>query len=486
MSAATGDIGGGFRPVAKIKLPDPHEKQSVFVEWETDYPDAQILVAPCGTKVGKTFGSSIWLLSQALLNPSYYCVWIAPTLYKCRIAYRYMKAMLPDCEWIDCKDGALEIWFGNGAFIKFLHGRDAEITVEGEAIDAFVIDEAGKMAAQLWHSLFTTITQTEGKGIVTGTPRGRTWYYDLYKKALNGDPMLCSVTLRTTDSPFIKASAVARAKRLLPDALFRQYYLAEFVSDSAVYGDLSAIWDDSLEVIKSAFWLHPSLEERAKPVCIGIDLAKRRDYTVFFALNAEGKTVGYVRMRQRAYQDQIRILGRFMKYFTGEDNEIRYDRTGVGDAVGESISSMVDAQDGDWTVNPVVFTNAGKQDMVSRVTFAVETGWWRCPRIPRVEVEFVNIEVTVTKSGLASYAAPEGEHDDVHWAAALAIAGAHAGITQDNQLDMIEAALSGKLLTKDEDDEDDGDDASLPADDLGDLEDEDNDEDVLEDVGEMM
>lgn len=485
MGAVTNDIGGGFRPVAKIKLPDPHEKQSIFVDWEEQYPKAQVLVAPCGTKVGKTFGSSIWLLTQALLNPGFYCVWIAPTLYKCRIAYRYMKAMLPDCEWIDCKDGALEIYFANGAFIKFLHGRDAEVTVEGEAIDAFVIDEAGKQSGQLWHSLLTTITQTEGKGIVTGTPRGRTWYYDLYKKATAGDPMLCHVTLRTVDSPFIKQESVEKMRRLLPDALFRQYYLAEFVSDSAVYGDLSGIWDDSLKVEKSAFWLHPDIAEREKAVCIGVDLAKRRDYTVFAAVNADGKTVGFLRMRQRSYKDQVRILGRFMNYFTGDDNEIRYDRTGVGDAVGEEISAMVDNHDGDWTVTPVVFTNLGKQEMVTRVVFAVETAWWKCPRIPRVEVEFVNIEVAVSKSGLATYAAPKGEHDDVHWAFALSISGAHAGIALGNQIDMIEAALSGKLLTKDDDETDDDDDG-LPADDDLDGEFEDDATDVYDDIEELM
>lgn len=475
-----------YRTIARIKLPDPHEAQSIFVEWEEDNPSAQVLVAPCGTKVGKTFGSSLWLLTQALVNPGFYCVWIAPTLYKCRIAYRYMKAMLPQIEYIDCKDGALEIWFGNGSFIKFLHGRDAEVTVEGEAIDAFVIDEAGKQSAQTWYSLFTTITQTEGRGIVTGTPRGRTWYYDVYQQALNGDPFYAHTTLRTIDSPFIKQTSVDKARRILPAMLFAQYYLAQFVSDSSVYGDLSQIWDDTLKVERKGFWIHPDEKERAKSVVVGFDIAKRNDYSVLFALNADGKTVGYARFRHKPYRQQAHILGRFLGYFTGEDNMLRYDRTGVGDAVGEEVSAVVDAIKGDWTVQPVVFTNAGKQDMVSRVTFAIETGWWKCPRIARVEHEFVNLEVTVTRSGLAAYAAPEGDHDDVHWAAALAISGAHASNAQGDQIDLIEAALNGKLLTKDEDEEEDEDaDGAGDDDDLGDLVGEDTD-DVLEGVGEMM
>lgn len=477
-----GGFRGSFRPVAKICLPDPYDKQSIFVEWEDLHPDAQVLVAPCGTKVGKTFGGSIWLLSQALVNPGFYCVWIAPTLYKCRIAYRYMKAMLPECEWIDCKDGSLEIWFGNGSFIKFLHGRDAEVTVEGEAIDAFVIDEAGKQKAQLWFSLLTTITQTEGKGIVTGTPRGYGWYRDLFKKAQKGEPMLCWAQLKTTDSPFVRQKAVDRAKATLPDALFRQYFLAEFVSESSVYGSLEGVWDESLKVEKSSFWLHPDVEKRKMPVTVGVDLAKRRDYTVFAAVAADGTTVGFLRMRQKPYKDQIRILGRFLRYFTGEDNELRYDRTGVGDAVGEEISKMIDDNSGDWIVTPVVFQNAVNREMVSIMTLAIETAWWKCPRIPKVEAEFINLEVKVTKTGLHTFAAPSGEHDDVHWAFCLAVSGAQAGLRQGGQLDLIEAALSGKLLTSEDDEDSDAEGDGLPEDDDLDLEDlEDDDE-----VGEML
>ena len=86
------------RPTAVLRLPTPHKEQEIFVTWEDQFPQAQVAVFPAATKVGKTFGSSIWLLQTALINQGFYCVWIAPTLYKCRIAYRYMKAMLPEAE----------------------------------------------------------------------------------------------------------------------------------------------------------------------------------------------------------------------------------------------------------------------------------------------------------------------------------------------------------------------------------------------------
>jgi hypothetical protein len=445
------------RVAAVIRLPEPHVHQEVFAFWDQDHPDAQVLVAPCGTKLGKTFGSSLWLLSQALANPGFYCVWIAPTTYKCQIAFRYMKAMLPDMHLFDCKDGRLEIWLGNGSVIKFLHGKDAEVTVEGEAVDAFVIDETGKQTRQLWFSLFTTITQTGGKGIITGTPRGTAhWYYDVFRQAKSGDPFFCWAQLPTRLSPFVTEKAIEQARRLLPKHLFDQYYEAIFTSQSSVYGDLSHVWQRDLLITRPNLWLHPDETARHRPTTIGVDLAKRNDWTVFFAVNDLGMTTGYARFRGKPYQTQAKLLARFVRdHF--KEGEIPFDRTGVGDAVAEMLGQAIDDDKTiaeKWALTPVVFTNSLKQQLVSANTMAIEEGWWKCPPIDRIEHEFQVLEVASTKNGAHTYGAPDGDYDDAHWAAALAIAGARRATSQDAALDVIEAALSGKLLTSLEDDED--------------------------------
>ncbi len=402
-----------------------------------------------------SFGFSMWQVSKNLSIPGQFGVWSAPTLYKARVGYRYQKAMLPDIPEIDCKDGKQEIWFGNGSFTKFLHGHDAETTMEGEAVDNFVIDEAGKQKKQLWYSTFTTITQTMGKGIIGGTPRGTGhWFYDVWRQACAGDPFFCQAVLRTIDSPFVNPKAVENARRLLPRYLYEQYYLALFTSQSSVYGDLDAMWDRSLEVKRPNFWVHPDESARLRPATLGYDPGKRRDPAVFFVINDLGMTVGYCRMRQREYTEQIGLLTRFARCFKGEDNEIRYDRTGVGDAIGEEIGKAFDVSWlGNWTVTPVVFTNAIKQEMVSRIHIALEQGWFRSPYIPRLEHELISLEVSTSRTGLHTYSAPEGDHDDVHWAVGLALSGAHASLVQDDALEMIDAAMSGKLLTSLEDED---------------------------------
>lgn len=406
---------------AVLRLPALHEKQEIFGWWNDDNPNAQVLVAPCGTKSGKSFGSASWLVKEAWSYPGLFCVWIAPTYLKARIGYRYIKAMLPQCEFVNCIDGRMEIYLGNGSFIKFLHGQDAEITVEGEGIDRFVIDEAGKTSSQLWYSLLTTITKTRGLGIVTGTPRGFTWYYDVFRKAKNLDPFFVWAQFSTEDSPFISQDAIDKAHRLLPKPLFDQYYRAAFVSMSTCFGDLSGIWREDLKVERQGFWIHPDKAKRAIDSCTGADVAKVKDWTVFSTVNAEGETIGFYRFRGVSYKQQAQRLKKYLEFFDG-DLSVRYDSNGVGVAFGEALEDL----DIDASISGVAFTNASKSEMVARTTLAIENKWWSCPRIEAVEHEFSSFEVSVTKSGLHSYAAPEGEHDDVVCSFLLSISGAYS------------------------------------------------------------
>lgn len=431
-----------------LRLPSPYAAQRPFVYWNEENPEAQVLVAPCGVKVGKSLGSALWIVKEILVNDASFGVWIAPTYLKAKIGYRYCKALLPDHPSIQCLDGLLEIRLGNRSFLKFLHGKDAETTIEGEAVTHFVIDESGKISRQVWYSLFTTITQTMGLGIITGTPRGFTWYYEEYRKARAGDPFYVYTNVMTEQSPFVNPKAIAQAKRLLPKALFDQYYRAMFVSLSSVFGDLGTMFDDAMKVEAGAkFWIHPDENARKIETVTGWDIAKQRDYSVFYTVNLKGQLVGYARFNRVPYETQVERLNIYLNRFMLGDKFLRYDATGVGSVVGE----MIVDKDIDAAVTPVVFSQKSKQEMVSRTSLAIESGWHKAPRIEQIEHEFGSYELNVTKSGLFSYSAPDGEHDDVVSAALLAISGAHHLSQTDGADEYANAYLNGTLPEDDED-----------------------------------
>ena len=427
-----------------IQFPEPHTAQEPFFYWSQDHPEAQVLVAPCGTKLGKSFGCALWLAKEALVNPGSYCVWVGPTLRKCRIGYRYIKAMMPDVvEWVNPIDGKLEIRLVNGSYITFVHGRDAEVTVEGEGIDRFVIDESGKLKAQVWYSILTTITQTEGLGICTGTPRGvNHWYYKVFKQAQAGDPFFSWVTLRTAESPYVKPKAIEQAKRLLPPYLYQQYYEATFISHGAVFGDLTPMWDMSLKIEgKPRFWVHPDESQRHDDVCHGIDVAKKNDSTVFYSTNTRGKLVGFAKFTNVPYPRQVQRVKEYIERFFKGDSTIRYDATGVGIAFGDLlVEAEIDA-----SIMPVTFTNRSKSEMVTKTISAIQTGWHKAPRIPSIETEFSTYELEVLKSGVHRYGAPDGGHDDIVSAGMLSISGAYSSALSESVEKAVAELIDGKL-----------------------------------------
>ena len=430
----------------KVTLPRPYKEQAIFIDWLKLYPVAQILVIPCGTKAGKSFGASIFLTKAALTNPGSYCAWIAPTYLKARIGYRYMKSMMPTMTGLDCIDGKLEIRLPNGTYIKFLHGKDAETTVEGEAIDFFVIDEAGKIDKQVFYSLLTTITQTKGRGIVTGTPRGFTWYYDIYKQAVDGNPFYCHATLMTAVSPYVTADSIAHAKRILPRHLFDQYYRAVFGSVGTIFGDLSGIFND-LEIDKKNFWIHPDPETRKLDTFTGWDIAKSSDYSVFKTVTTTGKLVGFARFKRVPYDQQVERLNMYAeKFFPESDKVLYYDNTGVGSAVGD----IINAKDIDMAVNAITWTNAVKQQMVNKLMVAVETGWLDMPRIEVTNQELASYEVSITKSGQCSYSAPAGHNDDCVSALMMAVSGAYGSALAEETDKLISSLIEGTEIEYDD------------------------------------
>jgi len=424
----------------RVRLPSPHPSQDVFVYWNDWHPKAQVLVGPCGTKAGKSFGSAIWLSREAMLYSGLYCLWIGPTIEKAKIGYRYVKAMMPE-SMAQCSDAKLEIRLANNTFVKFTHGRDAEVTVEGESVHRFVMDEAGKQRRQLWYSLLTTITQTLGLGIITGTPRGLNWYSEVYRQAISGDPFFCHAQLPTSTSPYVSPQAIENAKRILPTSLFNQYYLAQFVSESNVFGDLGEIWFRDPPVrTNTKLWIHPDLAQRSVDTVTGVDVAKKRDYTVFLTTNTNGIVVGYWRFRGMAYTEQAHALVKYLSKFPG-DKHVRYDATGVGEGFGDILNEVADNVDAVFI--PVLFTNLAKQDMVTRTRIAIESDWWKCPYIEQIEHEFAAYEMRVSRTGLHTFAAVEGENDDCVSAGMLSISGAFQSAKADYAVEVLEKLNTG-------------------------------------------
>lgn len=402
-------------------------------------PGLQEMWVPCGTKFGKTVGGSgavgagMWVKRDKLFR------WVAPIYTQAKIGKRYLEKFLPKKAFYPKNDDPPTIRInGTGSTVEYWHGKYPE-SLEGEGIDGgYVFDEYAKMVEACYESASTTITQTRAPMLFLSTPKGKNHFYARcmdakermeYALKKGKTPTHIFITAATADNPFVPRGSIEDARRRLPDRLFRQYYLAEFIDDAAVFVGFRECVED-MDPIDSAsfgkeYWLAPDANN--KKVVMGADWGKMTDYTVFGAIDYEAnpkRLVGFQRFNGVSYVQAVRELYHFAGQFK-QCGLLNHDVTGVGQGIDDMVAQV------NLPVQGVTFTNRSKSDMVNQLILAFQKQEISVPNWPNLIRELDAFEVTTTPIGNYRYSAPEGSgiHDDIvamlvlAWAAALEYSG---------------------------------------------------------------
>lgn len=356
-------------------------------------------IVEASTKSGKTAGCMIWINEQAMRGKAGQNFWwVAPIRDQAKIVFKRLKRALPRTLYTT-NESDLSITLANGAVIWF-KGGDHPDSLYGEDVYAAVIDEASRCKEAAWHAVRTTLTATAGPIRIIGNVKGRrNWAYTLARKAEAGEPGMHYAKIRATDAVeagIIPADEVADAKRLLPEAVFRELYEAEPSDDEGNPFGLKAI----------AACLCAGLSTDTV-VAWGWDLAKSKDYTCGAGLDRDGYLAGFVHFQQ-PWEETIRDIK------TTTTAPALVDSTGVGDPVLERLQR---AEPGRY--EGFKFTAPSKQQLMEGLAVAIQQRQLRFPDGILVN-ELKAFEYEYTRTGVR-YAAPTGLHDDAVCALALAV-----------------------------------------------------------------
>ncbi len=428
------------------------------------------MVFPIATKAGKSVAGSCRIARFSFAMPreqdALFRI-IAPTYQLSGITYRYLQRLLPPTLPVQGglnqsqQAAAARIWEQftplrseskktmqwrhNGARIACVHGQDPEVTIEGERVHGNVFDEASKMKQQVYSSAVSTTSQTGGWNVLFSTPRGKNYFYHLYMECIehmrwaekHDKPLeMFAATARTIDSPFVDKKVIEQAKRSLPDRIFRQLYLAEFLDDGSVFvGFRDCLYGAAIESNDgNSGWQHENASQMQ--VVIGADWAKRDDYTVFVAIecgSARPRIVGFRRFQGMQYMQSVKELARFCRQFD-DVLLVRHDRTGVGDVIDEMLSHV------EVPVDPVVFTNQSKAHMVDQFSVALSTQGIQLPNWADLLHELDVFDCKTNQLGKPVYGAISGQHDDIvtacylAWSAYLETQGQDMTVTDTDEL----------------------------------------------------
>lgn len=408
-----------------IVLPKPHSRKQRLIMQSLFCEGLLEVWISCGTKFGKSFAGAACISSRAFVTRNGLYRWVAPIYSQTKIGLKYCNRIYPK-ELISINRGEPSITIcDRDTTIEFKSGKFPE-DLEGEACNGYVLDECAKMSSQVYDSAKTTVTITRGPIVGASTPRGKNWFYNKCMSAKsemewaikNGiQPTKIFITAPSIDNPSVTKQAIEDARHNLPDRLFRQYYLAEFIEDGSVFvgyrqcvrGETPLTFDGPTQ-----FWFDPQAEE--KNVCIGVDWAKHKDFTVFTAIDYQSfprRLVGFMRFQGIPYTQAVRELWGFTKRFKSI-GLLRHDKTGVGDAIDDLIATLPMPFEG------VVFTNSSKSAMVNILGLSFEKQEIELPYWQELISELDAFEVIVSDNGNMRYQAAMGLHDDIVFSLCLA------------------------------------------------------------------
>lgn len=356
-------------------------------------------VTEASTKAGKTIACLAWILEQAMKCKQGQNVWwVAPIFTQAKIAFRRMQYGLP-ASLYKANASEMTIRLMNGVTIWF-KGADKPDSLYGEDVYAAVIDEASRVKAEAWYAVRSTLTATNGPIRMIGNVKGRkNWFFNLCRRAEGGEPDMHYAKLiakDAVDAGVLTADEVESAKRQLPEAIFRELYLAEPSDDGGNPFGIRAIGE----------CLMPQISD-APPVAWGIDLAKSVDWTWAIGLDEESRVC-----RSERWQGPWGVTKVRIRALLDEGGQALVDSTGVGDPIVEELQG-----DG-LAVEGFKFTPASKQQLMEGLAADIQQRKVLYPDgVLRNELE--SYEYEYTRNGV-KYSAPEGMTDDGVCALALA------------------------------------------------------------------
>jgi len=384
--------------LAKAILYTPHEKQKI-IHSAINYDSHKYYILNIGRQFGKTLLATNQLMYWALNNKNVRCAWVSPVYKQSKKVFEETyKAFRKRPEiYRGVNKSELIIEYKTGSTIQFFSAERYD-NIRGFTFDYLVCDEFAFMDEEAWTEVLRATVLVKGKKVLLiSTPKGKNHFYTLYN--LNGvNAQYKSFTMTSYDNPLINPQEINDARATLPDHVFRQEYLAEFIDGGS--GIFTPVYSNVTGGVK---------------YYAGVDLGRADDYSVLSIFNEKGNQVFIDRWRHDTWHN---ITSKIAKKIDEYNAITLVEVNSIGDAILEQIRGKVAKP---RNINPFVTTAKSKNDAIE--SLAVGTQQSEATFLP---VDWLQKEFDVftfeynAKSRTVKYGAPYGFHDDGIMATAIA------------------------------------------------------------------
>ena len=197
---------------------------------------ARFKVARCGRRFGKTMLATEWLgLMPGSALDGWPVAFFSPTYKLLLDVWEDMKRTLkPITRKANKTDMRIDLITGGKIDFWTLEDKNSG---RGRKYKRLVVDEAAhaRYLQEAWErAVSPTLTDFMGEAWFISTPNGINYFHDLYRKGEDpAQPDWQCWHLPTSTNPHIRPEEIERYRLDLPELVFRQEYLAEFVTFGA-------------------------------------------------------------------------------------------------------------------------------------------------------------------------------------------------------------------------------------------------------------
>jgi len=197
-----------------------------------------------GVQGGKTFFGSIWIINEVWTSKWSDFIILAPT-YKVLQQSTLQKFFDIVPRWYGVHNKSDSTFKTRTGKTIFFRSADKPESIEGITAGAIWADEVGLMKPDAWLFMQRRVSRTEGRILMTFTPKALNWvYYDLYKpwlQAKGKHPDIEFIQFKSVDSPYFPEAEFERAKQTMTPHQFKLSYEGEFAkAEGLVYPSFSS------------------------------------------------------------------------------------------------------------------------------------------------------------------------------------------------------------------------------------------------------
>lgn len=333
------------------------------------------------------------------------CWWTAPTYQMASQVWQRIKTDLRPLPNLTIRESEHTLTFpgGGSIAIRSTHYPDH---LRGAGLDFVILDEAAFMEPMVWPQIIRPmLLEKRGSALFLSTPFGRNWFWELYKLGLDPEePDWSSFHFKSSHNPMIPAHDLETIRRTTPDRVFREEYLAEFITDAG------QVFRGIQEAIRHDNPMPPDPTHR---YVAGVDWGRDNDYTCIVVTDSTtGQMVAIDRFHQIGWalqRDRLKHLVEKWRPAT-----IWAEENSIGSVNIEAL------QNAGLPMRPFQTTARSKAPLIEGLALAIERGELGLLPDEVLLNELASYTMERLPGGGYRYTAPPGGHDDTVIALALA------------------------------------------------------------------